>query len=119
MLRPVRLRHLPRSAALPPSRPRDKGVCALASRLGSVTVRRPRGGREVPPAVRELPRGGRGRSPRRGGLRCWARLPITRRGEPFRGSSSFRGSSIRQSIRLLIEGLWVRVPPPELLHFNR
>ena len=25
-----------------------------------------------------------------------------------------RGSSIRQSIRLLIEGLWVRVPPPEL-----
>ncbi len=28
-----------------------------------------------------------------------------------------RGSSIRQSIRLLTEGLWVRVPPPEL-HMN-
>ena len=40
-----------------------------------------------------------------GGLSCLAQLTV-------------RGSSIRQSIRLLIEGLWVRVPPPEL-HVRR
>ena len=43
-------------------------------------------------------------------------LPITWQQAPIRGSTAQRsGVAQRQSIRLLTEGLWVRIPPPELM----
>src|SRR3954452_10305915 len=55
----------------------------------------------------ELPRGDRGRR----------EDPFLRCGDPpvdYRVVQTVRGSSIRQSERLLTVRLWVRVPPPEL-----
>ena len=55
--------------------------------------------------VRELPRDGRGRAASAAGRSTIA-------GSTFEGHRS--GVAQRQSIRLLTEGLWVRIPPPEL-----
>jgi hypothetical protein len=62
-------------------------------------------------ALRELPRRGRGRSQEASAsLQFDGWQPDSRVGRRH----TVRGSSIRQSIRLLTEGLRVRVPPPEL-----
>ena len=52
--------------------------------------------------------------PRAGGARRADRPGRAGRELTGKFSGPFRGSSIRQSTRLLTEGLWVRVPPPEL-----
>ena len=64
-----------------------------------------RGGAEVRATVRELPREGRGRG-----------AALCRAGRSSRVVQLQNPSGVAQwqSIRLLTEGLWVRVPPPEL-----
>src|SRR5437588_149894 len=51
-------------------------------------------------------------------LRFPLQLPVPesdrKRSIPDSSNGLIRGSSIRQSVRLLTEKLWVRVPPPEL-----
>jgi hypothetical protein len=106
-LRAVRVSPVHRRAALPPS---GSGHQELRARRRRDEVARAQPGRgfEMRPVVLELPRGGRGGTqgpPLTCRLQCPAR--------PFRASRR-SGVAQWQSIRLLIEGLWVRVPPPEL-----
>jgi hypothetical protein len=98
--------------ALPPcsSITSTRARVVLAEPSGRHTVARqgPGGSREVRTAVRELSRQGR----------SWARSTSPKIGRSSRLSclaqEARSGVAQWQSIRLLIEGLWVRVPPPEL-----
>ena len=105
-VRALRLRRVRRRAALPSPRSARRSVRWLAAGRHPIAASGARGGAQVRATVRELPRRGRG------GTRCSCR--------PRRYSVAVRGADRSgvaqwQSIRLLTEGLWVRVPPPEPL----
>jgi hypothetical protein len=107
-LRPLRVCGLPCRPAVPSRRPEPEVVLAEPSGRHTVARQGPGGSREVRTAVRELSRQGR----------SWARSTSPKIGRSSRLSclaqEARSGVAQWQSIRLLIEGLWVRVPPPEL-----
>ena len=100
----VRVRPLRRRAPVPsPSIPRQRRSRS-AVRGSPARCRCPLGGPEVRPAVRELPRDGRGRA---------LNLPASSRQRPGSATAPVGGSSTAEH-SALTEGLWVRIPPPEL-----
>ena len=101
-------------AAVPSPRSRRRRRFSLAAGRADALAARPGRGAQVRPAVRELPReveAGLLLLPRPG-------LPISVLGQASRQRHR-SGVAQRQSIRLLTEGLWVRIPPPELLRSGR
>ena len=93
-------------APLPPRRSDAQVVRRQRHGSDPIAGRRARRGAEVRAPVRELPRQGRGRAPS-----C---CPADTSGQYIRSASRFGGSSIGRAFGCLTEGLWVRVPPPEL-----
>src|SRR5215218_11323908 len=111
-MRTVRILPLPRRAAAPSSRSSSEELLDQRRRVDTSSEPFTSRGSEMRFALRKLPRrsGGRygehrGRGPARFRRGSRSVLGVAR---------AVRGSSIRQSDRLLTDRLWVRVPPPEL-----
>ena len=103
-MRHLRVRCVRRRAPVPPPRSGDEGVRGQPSGDHALASAPPLGGPEMRATVRELPRNGRG----------WAAVFAGSSRPPWVVQRSTVGGSSTAEHRLLIRGLWVRIPPPEL-----
>jgi transposase len=106
-----------RRARVSSSRTGGKELLVEPSRRGEVAGEGEGGGEKVRASMRQLPRRGRGRPDHVGARKPV--FPTMPRRSPFASGVAQSGvAQFGRCARLLIERLWVRVPPPELLPRN-
>src|ERR1700694_2224113 len=114
----VRLQPFDCCARVSSSRAGGEELLVEPSGSGEIAGEGEGGGEEVRAPVCQLPRGGRVRADHIGaGKRVFPTMP--RRSRFASGVAQSGVAQFGRCARLLIERLWVRVPPPELLLAHR